>query len=948
MKNHILPRLFLVLLGLFLSLPVFAEELPDGVRTGKLPNGLTYYLFSDGSFKGETNFVLLQNVGSILEENSEDGIAHFLEHLAFGQTEHFPSGLMTTLRDRIGDSFSAYTGQDQTTYSLYGIPSDNPDLVSMAFDVLHDWAHGVKITPQGVEKERGIIMEEWRSREGVSRRLSWFIAPYVYNYSKYGERQVIGTPETISSFTPEMIRAFYDKWYRPELQCIIIVGDFDLDLYEKKILTGFSDLRGTDVKNLRVRTEIKDNPEPLFGAFSDPENVSDSFGIYQRVAVSADEKTNVRENLLTMIFNRLIAQRISGLRAAGVDKFVAATMTYSPIVRGYSQGAWDVVPFEGKEKEALDQIVSLRETIRRTGFGENEFDAVKEAIFKDLNGLIKSDDPVGTSDNWIDIFRQNYLYGIPVRSMADALRNNVETLVEIENDDLTDWIRSWMGDEKNIAFLTYADTKGGMPLTLDDFKRAVAKAKTGPDLVLPEAPVISGALIDFPVTPGKIVSEKVIPGLEAKEWTLSNGARLVFKNVPEMEGKTFFVASAMGGLSVIDPEDLPSYYAMQSLVLKSGLYKYSRESLSGWLSKKDIEANLSIDNFTDGFGGNADTEHLGDLLSYAYLFFTHQNFDRNTYDRFVERARFVAEKSASNPAEAVNDSVSRILFPPSPLNPVHDTRFFDAMKYEDLERLYADKFGNAADFTFALVGDLSEADAKTLAEKYIASLPGKPGTTPRTFKPMDFTAPDTVIEREIVTDLPGNSGRVRLSYLRDQSLSEREEKALTLFEYMLNFRLFTVLREEESGIYSVSARAVYTKVPVPSTNVDVFFETESDKVDYLKGKALDVLASFSDGTFSDDDFKKARLQLASGEMADIAMDEDADVDPLIWLALLNAYVENGSVKSPTDAGKPSVLFSDLTPGDVQAVARKVLQDGKRRSITVKSAPAKEGSWERSF
>lgn len=248
MKNHILPRLFLVLLGLLLSLPVFAEELPDGVRTGKLPNGLTYYLFSDGSFKGETNFVLLQNVGSILEENSEDGIAHFLEHLAFGQTEHFPSGLMTTLRDRIGDSFSAYTGQDQTTYSLYGIPSDNPDLVSMAFDVLHDWAHGVKITPQGVEKERGIIMEEWRSREGVSRRLSWFIAPYVYNYSKYGERQVIGTPETISSFTPEMIRAFYDKWYRPELQCIIIVGDFDLDLYEKKILTGFSDLRGTDVK----------------------------------------------------------------------------------------------------------------------------------------------------------------------------------------------------------------------------------------------------------------------------------------------------------------------------------------------------------------------------------------------------------------------------------------------------------------------------------------------------------------------------------------------------------------------------------------------------------------------------------------------------------------------------------------------------------------------------
>ncbi len=948
MKNHILPRLFLVLLGLFLALPVFAEELPDGVRKGKLPNGLSYYLFSDDSFKGETHFVLLQNVGSILEEDAEDGIAHFLEHLAFGQTEHFPSGLMNTLRDRIGDSFSAYTGQDQTTYSLYGIPSDNPDLVSMVFDVLHDWAHGVKITPQGVEKERGIIMEEWRSREGVSRRLNWFIAPYVYNYSKYGERQVIGTPETISAFTPGMIRSFYDKWYRPELQCVIIVGDFDLGLYEKTISDRFSDLRGTDVKKLRVRTEIKDNPEPLFGAFSDPENVSDSFGIYQRVAVSADEKTNVRENLLTMIFNRLIAQRISGLRAAGIDKFVAATMTYGPIVRGYSQGAWDVVPFEGQEKEALDQILSLRETIRRTGFGEDEFDAAKEAIFRDLNGLLESGDPLGTPNNWVDVFRQNYLYGLPVRSMTETLRNNVETLVEIENDDLTDWIRSWMGDEKNIAFLTYADTKGGMPLTLDDFKASVAKAKAAPDLVHPEAPVISGALIDFTVTKGKIVSEKVIPELEAKEWTLSNGARLVFKNVPEMKGQSFFVASAMGGHSVVAPEDLPSYNAMQALVLKSGLYKYSQESLSRWLAEKGIEANLSIENFTDGFGGNVDTAHLEDLLSYAYLLFTRQNFDRSLYDRFVERARFVAENSVSNPAEAVNDSVNRILFPPSPLNPVHDARFFGAMKYEDMARLYADKFGNAADFTFALVGDLSEADAKALTEKYIASLPGKPGTTPRTYKPMDFTAPDPVIEREIVTELPGNSGRVQLSYLRDQSLSEREEKALTLFEYMLNSRLFTVLREEESGTYSVSARALYTKVPVPSTTVDVFFETESDKADYLRGKALDILASFTDGTFSDDDFKKARLQLASGEMADIAIDEHADANPIIWLALLNAYAENGSVKSPSESGKPSVLFSDLTPDDVQAVARKVLQDGKRRSITVKSAPAKDGSWELSF
>ena len=948
MKTNTYTRLLLALVCLCLSLPLFAGELPEGARTGKLPNGLTYYLYSDPSFKGESHFVLYQNVGAILEEDAEDGIAHFLEHLAFGQTEHFPTGLMTALRDRIGDRFSAYTGQDQTTYSLYGIPSDDPGLVSMAFDVLHDWAHGIKITPEGVEKERGIIMEEWRSREDVLRRISWFMAPYIYNHSKYGARQVIGTPETISSFTPEMIRSFYDKWYRPSLQCLFIVGDFDLGLYEKEISDRFSDLRGTDRQKLRVRTEIKDNPEPLFGAFTDPENVSDSFGIYQRVAVSTDDETNVRDNLLSMIFNRLIAGRISGLQSAGIDKFVAATMTYSPLVRGYAQAAWDVVPFEGKEKGALDQILSLRETIRRSGFGENEFEAVKEYIFRDLNGILESGGSLGTPDNWVDVFRQNYLYGFPVRSMTETLRNNVETLVEIENDDLTDWIRSWMGDEKNVAFLTYADTKDGMPLILDDFRASVAKAKSAPDLVLPEAPVISESLIDFPVTPGKIVSEKVIAGLDAKEWKLSNGARLVFKNVPEMKGKTYFVASAMGGHSVITPEDLPSYNVMQALVLKSGLYKYSRESLSRWLTDKGIEANLSIENFTDGFGGNADTGRLEDLLSYAYLLFTRHNFDRNVYDRFVERSRFVAENSVSNPAEALSDSVTRILFPPSPLNPVHDARFFDAMRYEDLARLYADKFGNAADFTFALVGDLSESEAKALTEKYIASLPGKPGTAPRTFKPMDFTAPEPVIEREILADLPGNVGRVQLSYLRDQSLTEREEKALTLFEYMLNSRLFTVLREEESGTYGVSARATYSKLPVPSTTVEVFFETESEKADYLREKALAILASFTDGTFSEDDFKKVRMQLASGEMAEIAMDENSEIDPIIWLALLNAYVENGSVKSPDEIATPSVRYSDLTPDDIQAVARKVLQDGKRRSITVKSAPKREGAWELSF
>ena len=938
MKKYTITHIAAMVMLLWMAfLPKSVEAQVQGLVHGKLPNGLTYYILHDNSNAGEVNFYLYQNVGAILENDKQHGLAHFLEHMAFCTTEHFPQGVMEYLRNH-GLIFNAQTGINETRFQVNNVPTSNQQVTTSMLYLLKDWCNGIKIQPKDVEKEANIISEEWRQSRNVSKRLTESIAPAIYNSSDYATHNVIGNEGLIRHYTAKDIKAFYQQWYRPELQCIAIIGDLQPEAYEKEVKRIFGAIPTSKKPITRTNTVIAENETPLYYRFIDKENTSNSMGIYQRHEVSTDpsQRDVTGDQLKARIFQKLTSQQLAMLRNDGKEDFITATVSYSPLVRQYDQNAWDFVPYAGKEMAALKQILAIRERIRREGFDSKEFEQAKEELYNEMKPLMESDN-LGTPDNWMDVFKQNYLYGMPLETFRQQIRRSVESLVDMEVEDLNAWVRSWMND-KNLSFITYSTKAEDMNVSLAQFEQTLKEVKAEPVLTF-DKPASIAQLIDYKITPGKIVSTKSLKDMDVTEWTLSNGAKVLYKYLPDKRNMMYFAGSAMGGNSLVASKDLPSQKAMQSLIMQSGLYKYSRNQLFDWLQNKGIQLTLSINDYTDGVGGNANVAHAEDFFQYLHLVLTKQNFCKTAFDKFVEKSKYLYASRSKTGMSAVQDSINTILYPPTQDNPREDMVFYNNMKLEDLPRLFNDRFGNAAYFTYCLVGALPEQEARQMIERYIASLPGTPNVTPRKYELKSISSPKQDITCELEADLEGDLGEMEISYSNNKVLTAKEQSALTVLKSLLQSRLFDELREKEGGVYSIGVDAGYHPVPRTMEEIKIHFTTEREKADDMKKRAYAILDEIRTNAFSDENFKKVYVPLVIDQEAEqkaenASAKSSQEDNPLLWLAILNAYVEG---QQSTAKDKPEVInFRDITRQDVVNVCNKLLDGAKKRDITVKS------------
>ena len=920
------------------------------LRTGRLPNGLTYYISRDaGASEGTAHFYLLQNVGAILEEDKQNGLAHYLEHMAFEATEHFPGGVMDFLRRRGLYSFDARTGTDDTRYSIMDVPTAEKGLTDSVLLILKDWCSGISITEKDTEKQRGIIIEEWRQRGGIDKRLSDSIAGVIYNGSQYAHRNVIGSLDVLKSFKYPDIQAFYKTWYRPDLQCVIIVGDIDPAAYEQQVQKLFASLPAARNAKARPAFPIEDNNEPLYYRFVDKENRSHSYGLYQRVATPTNRPTEqaTKDYLLGQLFNALAPQYFARLRNRGEEAYIAASVSYSPLVRGYGQFAWDFVPYAGQDEKALQQVLRARALMPYDFFSDKAFEAEKQKLYEGMKEVLSDDKGLGTPQNFIDIYRNNYLYGTAMREFRQQLSDNLEALVELDADDLRSWLKEHAMGDRNLAFVAYTNSPEVATISEQTFRQ---KLKTYNTLVLASEanePAAITKLIDFKLPAGRIAREKKIPSLGATEWTLSNGMKIIYKNLSkELKGEVLFLASAKGGQSIVKPADLPSFSAMQSLIMASGLYKYDRNQLAEWLSSRPMEVNLSITEYIDGMQARSKTDGVDDLFSYLYLVLNKQRFDKQIFDKWLQRKRYIYASQPQQGREAVDREIRELLNPITEANPREDQSFYDKMKLADLPRLYAEHFGDASQIAGCLVGDLSEAEAKRIVTTYLAALPGNPKAPRRTYTLRDHSSREHVIERTFEVDTEGDLGEVELSFLGDKKLTERERLALGLLEPLLQNRLFDELREKEQGTYSIAVKTNYTDDPVANTSLSIHFITSRAKADYLKSRTYDILRSIAAGQIDRDEYKKVHIPQVLDEEAE----EKAAGDGMglgVWIALLNAYAETGKAPDLTKKGATSqeVKVSAITAQDVSSLLKKLLDEGKRRDIVVKSIAPEAKQWE---
>ena len=913
----------------------------NGLRKGKLANGLTYYIYNDGSATGEAQYYLYQNVGAILENDEEMGLAHVLEHLAFNTTDHFPNGVMNFLRSNNLNDFEAFTGVDDTRYAVHNVPTNDVKLNENMLWVLRDWCHGVKMTPKDIEKERGIILEEWRHRSGVDRRLTDAIAPVVYNHAGYATHNVIGSQKILETFQQKQVKQFYDKWYRPNMQFIAVIGDVDVDQMEKNIQTVFKTLPAKQAPAVNPQTrQIPDNTTPLYMRFIDPENKSASFGLYQRYEVkgNAPEEDRVRQFIFTKFFNTLAPKRFVMLKNADKESYIAAEVSLSPLVRNYYQMAWDMVPYQGNEQKALQQMLAVRDNLRDQGFTAAEFNAEKEKMYNGMKDVLEAKG-LGTPDNALMLFRQNFLYDIPVQDFRGQINRNLETLVELEVEDMNAWMKSLLNDN-NLAFVTYSKSQSEMNITENDLMAALKEKSSFSDMAHADGMKPISQLIDFPLTGGKIVSEKQLKTLQAKEWTLSNGAKVLYRNVPELSGKFLFAGSAEGGKSIVPAQELANYNAMRSLLMQSGVYNYNRNQLAQWLQGKDINLSLSLEDYSDGIGGNAPVDKADDFFSYLYLILSRQNFSKSAFDKYVQRNLYVYENRATTGMAAVQDSIQQLLYPVSAMNPRQDEAFFKSVQFDKLQEQFQAHLGDASRFTYCLIGDIPEAKAKELVLRYIGSLKGEGKPVKTAIQPMDFSSSTPVIKRTFETETEGGMAEIEISFANKQKLSEREQAALEVMRGLLERRYFDVLREKEHLTYTVGVQSNYTSQPVAGESLNIHLSTAKENADKAVSLVYSILDDVKAGRFSADEFKAAMVPLAVDEEQSGAASQ-SNSDPSVWMALLNIYAETGNELSPNDNAASEPVFKTLTPQDITAVAVKVMTNAKQREIIVKPA-AQEG------
>ena len=913
----------------------------NGLRKGKLANGLTYYIYNDGSATGEAQYYLYQNVGAILENDEEMGLAHVLEHLAFNTTDHFPNGVMNFLRSNNLNDFEAFTGVDDTRYAVHNVPTNDAKLNENMLWVLRDWCHGVKMTPKDIEKERGIILEEWRHRSGVDRRLTDAIAPVVYNHAGYATHNVIGSQKILETFQQKQVKQFYDKWYRPNMQFIAVIGDVDVDQMEKNIQTVFKTLPAKQAPAVSPQTrQIPDNTTPLYMRFIDPENKSASFGLYQRYEVkgNAPEEDRVRQFIFTKFFNTLAPKRFVMLKNADKESYIAAEVSLSPLVRNYYQMAWDMVPYQGNEQKALQQMLAVRDNLRDQGFTAAEFNAEKEKMYNGMKDVLEAKG-LGTPDNALMLFRQNFLYDIPVQDFRGQINRNLETLVELEVEDMNAWMKSLLNDN-NLAFVTYSKSQSEMNITENDLMAALKEKSSFSDMAHADGMKPISQLIDFPLTGGKIVSEKQLKTLQAKEWTLSNGAKVLYRYVPELSGQFLFAGSAEGGKSIVPAQELANYNAMRSLLMQSGVYNYNRNQLAQWLQGKNINLSLSLEDYSDGIGGNAPVDKADDFFSYLYLILSRQNFSKSAFDKYVQRNLYVYENRATTGMAAVQDSIQQLLYPVSAMNPRQNETFFKSVQFDKLQEQFQAHLGDASRFTYCLIGDIPEAKAKELVLRYIGSLKGEGKPVKTAIQPMDFSSSTPVIKRTFETETEGGMAEIEISFANKQKLSEREQAALEVMRGLLERRYFDVLREKEHLTYTVGVQSNYTSQPVAGESLNIHLSTAKENADKAVSLVYSILDDVKAGRFSADEFKAAMVPLAVDEEQSGAASQ-SNSDPSVWMALLNIYAETGNELSPNDNAASAPVFKTLTPQDITAVAMKVMTNAKQREIIVKPA-AQEG------
>lgn len=839
----------MLMLGFTATAQQGMELTPDkDVRIGKLSNGLTYYIRHNEKPKGQADFYIAQKVGSILEEDSQRGLAHFLEHMCFNGTTNFPGKNIINWLESIGVKFgvnlNAYTSVDETVYNISNVPVFNQNIQDSCLLILHDWANDLLLEDAEIDAERGVIHQEWRRSMVGQMRIIENLLPTIYPDSKYGYRLPIGTMDVVDNFPYQELRDYYQRWYRPDQQGIIVVGDINVDYIENKIKEMFSDIEMPADAPAREYFPVPDNQGTIFAIGSDKEQEHAIVSMMFKTEAFPDEAKNTAQYLIQEyamdIITDMLNSRLNNMATKADCTFSQAGASYDNFFLAKTKDAFDMTGVS-KTNDIVPVIEALyRELLRARdgGFTVGEYQRAQQEY---LSRLEK--DYAGRNDKrssyYVNQYVQNFVNNEPIPSIEDRY-NMMSAIVPNIPVSLINQILPGIITADNRVVLALLPEVDGVSNPTEEQISAVINAVDNEEIEAYVDEMKSEPLIPNLPAPGKIVAETTDTTWDATVLTLSNGVKVYVKPTTFKEDEVLFEATAIGGTSVY-PDDLANELRMVGMVDGSnGLGDYTETDLQKYLAGKQAHVSFDFSDYNRSVSGSAVPKDLPTLMELIYMSFTDVTMTPDDYSALQQRLSSLIKNQENNPQFIFSRDLTHVLY----ANPRNQVQTPDDILAADREKtlgIIHDMTANAADYTFFFVGNIDMDTFRPLVEQYIATLPADAAKVTNTYevnKTLEF--PDGMVNETAVTPMQTPQTWVFIGAFDSLPYTSKDSKVASIAGQVLSKRLLDKVREEMGAVYSISAQGSMGRLNGKNVIIQTAFpmkpEMKAEVLDFIKAE----------------------------------------------------------------------------------------------------------------
>ncbi len=924
----------LLLFALPGALSAQTVEQDKSFLTGKLSNGLTYYIRHNAKEKGIADFYIAQRVGSILEEPRQRGLAHFLEHMAFNGSQNFRGtkdspNIVPWCEShgvKFGANLNAYTSVDETVYHVSAVPVTSENVIDSTLLILHDWSHYLLLTDKEIDKERGVIHEEWRNRRSgmAAQRLTEEVMPIIYKGSKYEDCMPIGSMDIVDHFPYKDLRDYYNKWYRPDLQAIIVVGDIDVDRMKQHIVSMFDSIPMPQNPAKRIYYPVPDNKEMIVAVKKDAEQPIMLTTLYMKRDATPDNEKNTvayqRDGYMDQLLHYIIGERLDQMQKSAVPPCLSASARNGQFFVSRTKDAF-ALSFGARQdnvRGSFDAAVGVIERVRQHGFTEAELQRAKAFVAKNNNRQYNN--RLDRRNSWYVRRAQNNFLDFEPLISAETTKELADKFeAEVTLNELNEYLKTVITD-KNQVLVVYAPDKPDFKIPSDDeLEKYVLEAQARKYEPYKEDKVPTKLIAKEPKA-GKIVSEKPFAH-GFTELTLSNGVQVYFKQTDYSKDNLSMRFWGEGGTSLYPDSDVPNFSFISSAIKKAGVGSFDEETLGKILAGKTVRIEPGVGEETQAINGFSAIKDAPTMFQLLYLYFTQPRRDEKAFNGELNRMRSFLTNREASPKVTYNDSIVSIVYNNSPRVQPVKVKTLDKVNYDRIMQIYKERFSNAGNFKMILIGNISIDSLRPLLCRYVASLPstGKKETFAKTYPHVSAGDMTHRFTREMKTP----TSTVNIFYSWQEPFNAKTDLDLDIFTRVLQIAYTDSVREEKGGVYGVSVQASCVESSEPTTLIKISFTCDPNRYEELIPVVYRQITNIAERGPLDSSLDKVKKYLVKQYgQAEITNDY---WDYVIYNLLRhNVDFDNNYVK----------MVEAVSPSDIQQMAARMLAAKRRLEITM--------------